>query len=125
MRWVDLREEFGQILARLRQVWIEDLHWRDCLAKYDSPETFFYIDPPYRCQGSKAYACTFTDADHRELAAALLSVRGKWLLSYNDDPWLAALYARKGLHIERIGVTYTISSARPQRVRELLIRNFR
>jgi hypothetical protein len=51
-------------------------------------------------------------------------LKGKWLLSYNDDPWLAALYARKGIKIERREVTYTVAAAKPQEVRELLVRNY-
>jgi len=128
MRWIDIREDFGAILARLHQVWIEHLDWRECLAKYDSPNTFFYADPPYRCAGSKAYLHRFGDADHQALAKALLAVRGKWLLSYNDDPWLASLYcAPRGsrqIHIERIPVTYTVAATSPQAVRELLVRNY-
>lgn len=124
MRWLDIREEFGTILVRLRNVWIERLDWRECLAKYDSASTFFYLDPPYRCHGSKAYFHKFEDRDHEALAESLLGLKGKWLLSYNDDPWLAALYARHGIKIERQGITYTIAATSPLEGRELLVRNY-
>jgi DNA adenine methylase len=124
MRWIDLREEVGALFTRLRQVWIEHLDWRECLAKYDSAHTFFYADPPYRCPGSKAYLHKFGDADHEALAKALLGLKGKWLLSYNDDPWISALYARQGIKIERRGITYTIAATSPLEGRELLVRNY-
>jgi DNA adenine methylase len=141
MHWVDVREEVGVILGRLRQVWIERLDWRECLAKYDSASTFFYLDPPYRCPGSKAYCHKFEDADHQALAKALMAIKGKWLLSYNDDPWLEALYRSaasrrrgglgsgilnmgSGIQVERVSVTYTVAATAPQAVRELLIHNY-
>ncbi len=124
MRWLDIREEFGAVLARLRNVWIERLDWRECLAKYDSASTFFYLDPPFRCDGSKTYLRKFADADHEALAKALLNLKGKWLLSYNDDPWLAALYARHRVRIERLGITYTLAATSPLVCRELLVRNY-
>lgn len=124
IRWVDLREEFGSILQRLRYCWIEHLPWTDCLRKYDSSTSFFYVDPPYRCSGSKAYAFTLDDSGHQSLAAALLSAKGKWLLSYNDDPWIENLYRRRGITVERVSVPYSIARSGRQRVQELLIRNY-
>lgn len=124
MRWIDLREEFGAILGRLRQVWIEHLSWEECLAKYDAPRTFFYADPPYRCNGSKAYAHALDDSGHEALARTLLSAKGKWLLSYNDDPWLERLYSKRGICIERVSVPHSIARSGRRRVQELLIRNY-
>lgn len=124
IRWVDLREEFAAILARLRQVWIERLTWELCLKKYDSPDSFFYVDPPYRCGGSKAYAFALDDAGHQALAVALLGAKGKWLLSYNDDLFIKRLYRRRGVIVERVSVPYSIARCSRQRVTELLIRNY-
>ena len=38
--------------------------------------------------------------DHKRLAETLLSIRGKFLLSYNDCPEIRELYARPGIVIE-------------------------
>lgn len=113
MRWAELREEFGLIIARLRGVWIEHLPWQNCLARYDGEDTFFYADPPYRSAGSKGYAHRFTDDDHRELAARLAGAKGKWLLSYNDDPWLRSLYRRRGITIQEVSVPVFNFQKRP------------
>jgi DNA adenine methylase len=57
MRWIDLREEVGAIVARLRQVWIEHLDWRECLAKYDAQGTFFTLIRPTAVPAQKP-TCT-------------------------------------------------------------------
>jgi DNA adenine methylase len=135
--WANLRVEARQVVTRLRQVWIEHLPWEACVKKFDGPETFFYIDPPYHCAGSKGYAHRFTDDDHRRLAAALCgscemsnfkseihAVRGKWLLSYNDDAFIRSLYQRAGLTIDTVRVPYSIARTGRQHASELLIRNY-
>ncbi|HLI03138.1 MAG TPA: DNA adenine methylase [Terriglobia bacterium] len=119
------RADFGRIIARLRTVWIERLDWRRCIEKYDASTTFFYLDPPYRCPGAKGYAFSFTDEDHRALADALRGVRGKWMLSYNDDPWIAKIYERRGWYIERLNSLWTVNGSGPLRTQELLISNFK
>jgi len=137
--WGNMREEAARIVARLRQVWIERLPWEVCLAKFDGPDTFVYADPPSRCGGSKGYAHRFADDDHRRLAAVLCGVepfkspisnlkswpiRSKWLLSYNDDPFIRSLYDRPGITVETVRVPYSIARTGRQHARELLIRNY-
>jgi DNA adenine methylase len=123
--WDGLRGEMREIVGRLRRCWIEHLPWEKCISKFDGPETFFYVDPPFRCGGSKAYAHSFTDQDHARLAQVLTGqVRGKWLLSYNDDPVIAGLYRARGITIERLRVPYSIARIGRQHVQELLIRNY-
>jgi len=38
---------FEDIARRLRNVTVENLTYQECIERYDSPETFFYVDPPY------------------------------------------------------------------------------
>lgn len=138
--WPRERLECKKIVARLREVWIERLPWQECLAKFDGPETFFYLDPPYHCGGSKAYAHRFSDDDHRALAAALCGcseisdlkskiafkrpLQAKWLLSYNDAEFIRGLYDRPGIFMERVRVPYSIARTGRQHAGELLIRNY-
>jgi DNA adenine methylase len=125
--WPREREECAKIVARLRTVWIENLPWQECLAKFAGPEAFFYLDPPYHCNGSKAYAHQFGDDDHRALAEALWGARpvhGKWLLSYNEDDFIRSLYDRPGIILERVRVPYSIARVGRRDAGELLIRNY-
>jgi DNA adenine methylase len=125
IQWPELKEEIAKIVARLRQVWIENLPWSRCIATYDRPDSFFYLDPPYRAKGSKSYRHSFTDDDHVALAETLTRVvRGRWMLSYNDDAFIRKLYRRRGLTLGHLDVKYGLQGGSWTPKRELLIRNF-
>lgn len=123
--WPSLREETQTVIARLRQVWVERLSWEKCIDAYDRKATFFYVDPPYRLEGAKAYRYFFTDEDHTRLADRLLGARGKWLLSYNDDEFIRRLYRGKGVRIEPLRLRYSLQGGGAWRhANELLIANY-
>lgn len=74
---------------RLRNVQIENLDFREVINKYDSPQTFFYLDPPYvketRAEPS-SYRHEMTELDHIDLVLALKDLQGKMILSGYDHP---------------------------------------
>lgn len=95
-RWLGSVEGLSEIVQRLLRVQIENAPALEVIARYDSPETLFYCDPPYvhDTRGdAKAYAFEMTDAQHTELAEALRKVRGKVALSGYDSPLYDELYA--------------------------------
>ena len=77
-------------------VQIEHDSWQDILERYDTEDTFFYLDPPYvkgsRRPGSE-YVHEMDDDEHILLIEKIQSLKGKVLLSgYNNDiywhlPW--------------------------------------
>jgi DNA adenine methylase len=81
---------------RLKQVMIEHDDGIDVIQRYDTEKTLFYVDPPYvlseRVAGP-AYAYEMTDLEHRELAAALRSVKGMVVLSGYPSALYDELYA--------------------------------
>lgn len=88
LRWEKGIEVLPEVCRRIRDVQIENDDWRKVLARYDRKQTLFYLDPPYvpdtRVDGK--YAHELTLADHVELAAALLEIKGKAVLSgYRHD----------------------------------------
>jgi len=107
---------------RLRDVIIEKQPWEKIVAKFDHPYTFFYLDPPYY---TKEHLYKREDADafnqHEELAEALKQIKGKFLLSYNNDLYIKQLY--DGCIIEEVETQYTVSGAFQTEI-ELLIRNY-
>lgn len=64
--------------ARLQGVTIERKPALDILERYDSPDTLFYLDPPYvtetRTLNHTSYRHEFLDEDHEQLAAALNAI---------------------------------------------------
>jgi len=80
---------------RLKMAQIENLQAIECICKYDSPETLFYLDPPYlpATRSSKDdYRHEFSFAQHEELAMVLNSISGKAALSGYDHPQMSIWY---------------------------------
>ena len=73
--------------------------------RYDSPTTFFYIDPPYFFTEDYYPGHIFLRKDHARLAAILLESEGLWLLSYNLCPEVLELYRQPGILIEQVDRT--------------------
>jgi DNA adenine methylase len=70
---------------------VENLDCIELIKKWDSSETFFYVDPPYY-KKEFLYVKEFPREKHLELADTLKSVQGRWCLSYYDFPELAEWY---------------------------------
>jgi len=84
-------ELINPLAERLRRVNIESRDFREIIEKYDSPNTFFYIDPPYVGRESR-YDGGFTKKDHLDLADLLSRIKGKACVSYYADPIIEELY---------------------------------
>jgi len=115
-------ERVKEASERLRDVIIENMDFERLIARYDGPDTFFYLDPPYYTK-ERLYERDDAEAftRHEDLAAILKGIRGKFLLSYNDDPFVRQLYA--GCTIDEVEATYSVSGQKQRQV-ELLIRNY-
>ena len=83
---IDGLESFHQ---RLSSVVIEHLDIFDLLSKYDSKDTFFYLDPPYvqsTRRSTQKYRVEMTDDDHKRFVEVCNEIKGKVLISGYDSP---------------------------------------
>lgn len=86
-------------VERLRGVVIENRPALDVIRQYDSPQTLFYLDPPYphRVRSHKwakyAYRHDLTDDDHRKLASVLHQAAGMVMISCYPCNLYLDLYA--------------------------------
>ena len=62
---------------------IEYLDFKDLIKKYDSKNTFFYLDPPY-LKGGKNYKHSFTEADFKELKNSLDDIQGYYMMNESE-----------------------------------------
>lgn len=100
--WAEWPEHLTSWLHRLRGVTIENRDALKVIEQQDSPETLFYVDPPYPIEArtsmrwpsdiGKGYSTELTDADHRTLAAALHEADGMVLVSGYRCRLLEELY---------------------------------
>jgi DNA adenine methylase len=67
---------------------VENLDFEDVISKYDTPNTFHYIDAPYWKTENYYSNHDFDRDDHERLANCLKNVNGKFGMSYYDFPLL-------------------------------------
>lgn len=116
-----VEEDLSNAHIRLSRVNIENLHYNVCVEKYDSPDTFFYLDPPYYdCENDYGKGL-FAKSDFQLLAATLAGVKGKFLLSINDIPEIRDIF--QSFNIDEVQTTYSIGDNRSS-VAELFISNY-
>lgn len=84
MRWLGALDSLPNFHHRLRNVKIENCDFREIIPRYDAPETFMYLDPPYVPATrtlKKFYYSEMSVEDHAELVSLLLAGQGKYILS--------------------------------------------
>ena len=106
---------------RLRRVIIENLDFEHLIKTYDRENALFYCDPPY-FETEKYYRARFQESDHKRLADALHSIKGRFRLSYNDCPQVRELYA--DCIIEPVSRRNTLSAQSVDGYKEVLVRNY-
>src|SRR5205823_13184621 len=104
----------------LAGVVIERLPYADCIARYDRPETLFFLDPPY--MGSEHYygRGLFGPEDYARLAEILRGLKGRFLMTLNDCPGARKIFALFAL--KPVKLTYSVHGrGRRKDAGELLI----
>lgn len=115
-----------EIHGRYKRVSLECGPWQKMLVRYDSPETLFYLDPPY--EGRPCYPgenLFVAERDLPELAERLSKIRGMFALSINDGEAPRSLFAGHNF-IELVGSysSHNLKNKARVRKRELLITNY-
>lgn len=118
------RAYLAEVSERLKDVHIECLDAKECIRVYDSPQTFFYCDPPYPgTKGGDSNYAQLTDDEWKSLRETLRAIEGKFLLSCNPHPMVLGLF--KGCRTAEISVRETLSVAEKSKMRqEVLISNY-
>ncbi len=81
-------EKYNKYFNRIK---IHNMDYKKVIKKYDSEDSFFYIDPPYFGYENYYYNNTFTS--HKELNEVVKSIKGKWALSYYSFPEMMSYYS--------------------------------
>lgn len=90
---------------------------REAQVRGDLPvaNLFFYFDPPFFEEADALYRYYFDDNDHIELRDFLLTLKDKWILSYDSADQVKELYGEainertNGTHNHEIELIYTIA----------------
>lgn len=110
---------------RLAGVVVEQLPYDQVIARYDGPETLFYLDPPYWDSEGDYGADAFGRDDFAALADQLGRIEGKFLLSINATPGACEMFGR--FIVDEAETSWSLSTATvgtAKKVTELVVRNF-
>ncbi len=110
------------VRQRCERVTVECEDFENVLGRYDAPETCFYLDPPYI--GTWDYQVRFSEGDHERLRAAVATLMARWLLTYNDCPWVREHYARRPFRVYAVSAPHTLPVGSPTEGHQLIITNY-
>lgn len=111
-----------ELKERLRNTYVENLSFEKIIDKYDREHSFFFCDPPYF--ETAGYADAFGEREHLLLRDKLSSIKGKFLVTINDNEKVREWY--KDFNIIETKVNYSISKEKKGRGKynELIITNY-
>jgi len=84
MEFANKVENLERVRNRLKNVQVDNIDAIACIQYWDSPDTLFYLDPPYIHDTRKSKKVYHHEADndhHRQLVDTLLTIKGQAVLS--------------------------------------------
>jgi DNA adenine methylase len=119
-RW---KRKISYLEAWRDRIFMAQIDSRDALQVieyWDSPETLFYLDPPY-AEATRispdVYSHEMKDAHHSQLVETLLKVKGRVVLSGYDSPLYAPLVENGWMRLGKEVSCSTSARARGQKQR--------
>lgn len=114
------------VKERLSRVVIEHKSFDKLITQYNKEDTLFYCDPPYH-KTKRIYDTgdfIFDESQHIKLRDMLSRIKGKFILSYNDDEFIRELY--KDFNIEAVKRNNNLAARynTNKEFAELIIRNY-
>lgn len=117
LKVANAKDGFTESLCRrLERVTVENDDALKIIQRYDCPEAFHFVDPPYVGSDCGHYAHTFDEHHLENLLALLHEVKGKFMLTMFPNQRIADCAERNGWTIHR--VERTISAAKESRRRQ-------
>lgn len=108
-----------------RITFVENMDFEDVIKKYDSPKTYFYIDPPYWKTENYYSNHDFDRNDHERLMKVIKTIEGKFSLSYYDFPLLSEWLPKEEYIWNKKEFAKSASAKKEKNMgEELLINNF-
>lgn len=105
------------------EIYNED--YKTIIKKFDSKDTFFYLDPPYEIETmTNNWGYKNLNVTPQEICDLLKSIKGKFILSYNKSETIKNIF--KDFYIENVITKYTLGRGNNTKIKEeLIIKNFK
>jgi len=114
-----IETDYTPYSERLKNVKILNQDYKNIIRTYDSPNTFFYLDPPYEGSDEMDIYNEKTDFDIKELSDLLSKIKGKFLLTFNYSKELSDLFKK----YNQLKLTTTYQNP-VRKVKELIVKNY-
>jgi DNA adenine methylase len=135
-RWLNRIDGLWTVAERLRTVQIEHRDAIEVIHMYDSPQTLFYLDPPYPHDSRgdiKSYGYEMSEKEHEKLAEVIHSVQAKVAISGYLSPLTQKLYgdwtridaperiihSAKELRTESLWINYGLDEIGEEKIQKL------
>ncbi len=112
------------LCGRLSHVTIESEDGKNVIQRYDCPDAFHFVDPPYVNSDCGHYTGSFSEENFAELLDILTRVEGKFMLTMFPHDLLRQYVARHGWKIHRIERSITASKESRRRQEEWMVTNY-
>ena len=89
-------KHIAEYKARMAHTSVHSEDYMKIIRGYDNKNAFFFFDPPYENSGGLGYANNGA-FDFEEFRNALAKMKGKWLVTINDSPYIRELF--RGYHL--------------------------
>lgn len=103
---------------RLKKVTIENNDVFKVIKAYDSPDAFFYFDPPY-VSANQGHYSGYTEADFFKLLSFCATLQGKFLLSSYPEPALFEFIQKHGWKHETHEKTLAVDGRRKENKKKI------
>ena len=123
LRIEQIADDIRQAYKRLQKVTIENKDFKSMFSIYDSKDTFFFLDSPYRKTVDYAVG-RFTDENYQELYDCCHDSKGKWMYTINDDPFIRDLFREYNIQNHEVFYSVSKSQAARKKYGELIITNY-
>jgi DNA adenine methylase len=111
----------SQASERLKNVVVENKNALQLIVERDREDSLIYADPPYY-QAEKIYRIKCSSRFHIRLWQKLMACKGRFILSYNDCPFVRQLY--KDCYILAFERGNPLAKEKGATYKELLITNY-
>lgn len=98
---------------------MENLPWREFIARYDRPGVLFYLDPPYFGNEDDYGKGMFGRDEFREMAGVLSEIEGRFVLSLNDRSEVRDIFS--AFRLMETDLSYTVGGGAGSQAKELVI----
>lgn len=124
-RWNKRKEALMHAHERLKNIIVENEDFRKLIPRYDTPNTLFYLDPPYHMSardGKNRYIYEFKNKDHEDLINLLMNLKGAAVVSGYNCKTYKPLEDAGYIRFDKEAIVRA-SSVRTRRVESIWVKN--